>query len=686
MENSLMIRSTRSRRFQWVASAVLLTATIAGQALGQSGGEAAKQPEATQPAADSAIKFPSQTILRFERAPLASFLVDPKDEALKNALSMIPARVSELPMDSHGQFPEQATRWIELALHTVASGSRLAITFDPQNNAGGAMGYGLITESLFTDGDKPKQLKEAVDEAITSNGGELPKSSKAFKGMRTTMVPGGRLTFGPRAETKSFDVYFGTVPAQPEAVFADLPKPTIAGLSPIVNGTFAFEGLTPLANLAQLGVSQAANGNGVQPPNVVQQLTEAGVIGEKALNGQFEFGYTASASRSKITVNNAAAALAKSGQDKASISAADLNIIPADALNASITVASVDALTSLLGEAEKQGNGEVDAVLAQVKEATQVDLETELLASLGGVAGYYTSQSTGGGLLGYVAFLSFKDKAAFTGAHDKLVSFARSQLRAAEPVGARYVRHRTWEESGVTFHALAAAGLPVPGELTYAVTDRFLIVGLTQQAVLAAAMQAAGKGDKGILSRTDLGIDDPTKHQLLSFGFTDTARRAREGYNLVALAATALSNGVRSPGNTSREPGRIVPSINELLREVRPSVTMSYRSGDQFIMESWADRSLLVNAASTAGTLLDFAPLVAAAGLGAASNQNADFMTLNPMTDGLMPTLAAGRDGVLRVLQEPRNRFLLAAARTLEGPGAMSSPTALLLQLTAPAR
>lgn len=682
-----MIRSTRSRRFQWVASAVLLTATIAGQALGQSGGEAAKQPEATQPAADSAIKFPSQTILRFERAPLASFLVDPKDEALKNALSMIPARVSELPMDSHGQFPEQATRWIELALHTVASGSRLAITFDPQNNAGGAMGYGLITESLFTDGDKPKQLKEAVDEAITTNGGELPKSSKAFKGMRTTMVPGGRLTFGPRAETKSFDVYFGTVPAQPEAVFTDLPKPTIEGLSPIVNGTFAFEGLTPLANLAQLGVSQAANGNGVQPPNVVQQLTEAGVIGEHALNGQFEFGYTANACRSKITVNNAAAALAKSGQDKASITAADLNVIPADALNASITVASVDALMSLLGEAKKQGNGEVDAVLAQVKEATQVDLETELLASLGGVAGYYTSQSTGGGLLGYIAFLSFKDKAAFTGAHDKLVSFARSQLRAAEPDGARYVRHRTWEEAGITFHALAAAGLPVPGELTYAVTDRFLIVGLTQQAVLAAALQANGKGDPGILCRTDLGIDElPGQKQLLSFGFTDTARRAREGYNLVAFAASALSNGVRSPGNTSREPGRIVPTVKELLHQVRPSVSVSYRSGDQFIMESWSDRSLLVNAASTAGTLLDFAPLVAAAGLGAASNQNADFMTLNPMTDGLMPMLAAGRDGVLRVLQEPRNRFLLAAARTLEGPGAMSSPTALLLQLTAPAR
>ncbi|MCX5691072.1 MAG: hypothetical protein NTV94_15020 [Planctomycetota bacterium] len=681
-----MIRSTRSRRFQWMASAALLTATIAGQALGQSGSEAAKQPEATQPAADSAIKFPSQTILRFERAPLASFLVDPKDEALKNALSMIPARVSELPMDSHGQFPEQATRWIELALQTVASGSRLAITFDPQNNAGGAMGYGLITESLFADGDKPKQLKEAVDEAITSNGGELPKSSKAFKGMRTTMVPGGRLTFGPRVETKSFDVYFGTVPAQPESVFAELPKPTIAGLSPIVNGTFDFEGLTPLANLAQLGVSQAANGNGMQPPNVVQQLTEAGFIGENALNGQFEFGYTANASRSRITVNNAAAALAKSGNDKASISAADLNVIPADALNASITVASVDVLTNLLGEAKKQSNGEVEAALAKVKEATQVDLETELLASLGGIAGYYTSQSTGGGLLGYVAFLSFKDKAAFTGAHDKLVSFARSQLRAAQPDGARYVRLRTWEEAGVTFHALAAAGLPIPGELTYAVTDRFLIVGLTQQAVVAAAMQAAGKGDKGILSRTDLGIGELTgKNQLLSFGFTDTARRAREGYNLVALAASAVSNAVRSPGNTSR-PGRIVPTINELLREVRPSVSVSYRSGDQFIMETWSDRSALVNAASAAGTLLDFAPIVAAAGLGFASKQNANFMTLNPMTDGLLPTLDAGRDGVLRVLQEPRNRFLLAAARTLEGPGAMSSPTALLLQLTAPAR
>lgn len=79
-----------------------------------------------------------------------------------------------------------------------------------------------------------------------------------------------------------------------------------------------------------------------------------------------------------------------------------------------------------------------------------------------------------------------------------MVAFANAALVQNNEVG-RYLRVRSWKEQGVELMSLRFHGLPIPLELTYAATESWFIVGVTPQATLAAALQAAGKGDAGWL-------------------------------------------------------------------------------------------------------------------------------------------------------------------------------------------
>jgi len=504
-----------------------------------------------------------------------------------------------------------------MALRTLNKASRFAITYNPSSNAGGGLGYGVIASSLFDNADDAKELRDSVEGLIEQSGNKMPNASKKFKGMRELMVPGGKLMFGAREQAKggTYDVVFGTVGENIDAPFAAIPKATIEGLQTVVNGTFDFAPLAPLASMAQMGISQVANQGGIKPPNLVTELTAMGIIGDDAMRGHFELGYTADSSRFRVTVENAIGTLNAMGTGTGRVTEKDLAAIPADAISASMGLASPDSLSQIIAKLRKQGLP-VDEFLGKFEEITEVNLEKELLPSLGGVGGMYSSDSTGGGgLLSYVALLQFKDRGMFMSAHEKLVKAARSIIRQQGREMAKYIRLRSWDIDGTKAFTLTTPGVPIPLEFSYAATDKFLIAGLTPQAVIGAVRQATGKGDKGILSRGDIRLVDAGKQELLSFSFGDTARLMKTGYGMLSLAGSAISNGVRSPGDKSREPGAIIPAFHDLSKGVKPSVSISYRSGKNLIMESASDRSVLAGLCGAMGGMADWLPLV---GLGAA--------------------------------------------------------------------
>jgi hypothetical protein len=106
---------------------------------------------------------------------------------------------------------------------------------------------------------------------------------------------------------------------------------------------------------------------------------------------------------------------------------------------------------------------------------------------------------------------------------------------------------------------------------------------------------------------------------MVSVSFADTRVLLREGYPLMTFASASLSNLVRSrrPGG-DREPGLVLPTYSELVRGVRPMVSVGFWDGNDYLTETSSDRSILVNLGSTAGVLSRFTPVVAALGAPAA--------------------------------------------------------------------
>ncbi len=185
-----------------------------------------------------------------------------------------------------------------------------------------------------------------------------------------------------------------------------------------------------------------------------------------------------------------------------------------------------------------------------------------------------------------------------------------------------YVAIREWSHDGVALQSLQFPGLPVPLEVTWAISDQWFVVGLNPQAVIGGVRQVSGKGDKGLMSRPEVAALYPAGVKFQSVGFMDTVFSLRDGYPLLSMAGSALGNAVRTPKgpDAAREVGLIVPTFKELSKGVKPAVQFTYWNGDDMVQEWHADKSLLVNLGAAIGEIKTFLPvLTGLAALGGAS-------------------------------------------------------------------
>lgn len=602
-----------------------------------------------------------QSLIAWKAAPLAQFTADERDAGLARALAMLPQRLAELPDETRGEVDAEAIEMFLAGLDILSGASKFAIVFNPTSTAGGAFGYGIIAGAMLDDVRQGQPLMRKIDDVIREQGERPPRRSTIYVGMRDVRSPGGRLYYGPREGPggATFDLFFGTVD-DPDAPFAAIPEPTVVGLRPVVHGTFDFRALTPLATMGQFAAGQAMAQQGQQIPNIVQQLGLAGLAGDDAMRGTFELGFTDDAMRFRVNVGKAAGALSALGIGQGQLSAADLALVPADATMASVSLFSLESLEKSINEIRAQAF-EVDEVFAKIEEHTGVNIVTDVLGALGGVSTYYTSDATGGGgLVSMVAALTFTDRAKFIKAHDRFrVALDNVRDDHMEDWG-RYVGLRPWRAEGQPAFSVVFTGLPVPLEISYAFTERHVIAALTPQSLVAAVRQATGKGDGGLGSRQDLPGPDLAKERLVSVNFVDTPRAMRAGYGFVSLAGSALANAVRAPGGEGREPGIIVPTYSELSRGVRPSLSITYRRGEEgLVLDSFSDRSVLAGACGAVGTASGFAPLVllGAAVAGAQNSRGLNFGSALPDEARALAALPAGAragaDAMMRLSEGP---------------------------------
>jgi hypothetical protein len=572
-------------------SGVAMLALSAGAAFGQ---------------ADKSAPKPMQSFLVVEMAPFSEMFQDPKDAALKNALAMFPARLRELPSEIPDMPPEIVPLTESIARCFTRPG-RFAVTYTPNYMAGGAIGYGIMLSSRFGKQADADAFESQIMGMIKQADPEFePTESTTFPSLTEVVIPVAPIRFGSRVgrHGPSYDIIWGAV-TDADAPFEAMPKPTLGGKN-LINGTLDMQALGALVNVAQTGINGAMQAVEQRPLNLGRELAAWGLIGSESLKIHFESAYVDGAVRSKAVMENAQKLMEQLGTDKGGLSAADLAAIPADATSASMSLVSTKPLLKLLN-AVKGRVPQAQEALDQFTGMTGVDLENDLLASIGGVMGFYTSESTGGGGAGsMVTLVSFVDRAKFLAAHDKLAAAAREMMNNGPEelaIASKYIRLRTWKSGSTDVLSLTFPGVPVPLEISYAATDRWFVLGLTPQAVVGALAQLEGKGDRGIATRAEVAAFMPKGKEITSLSFTDTARSVRDGYTVTTMFGSAVANAMRSPSDPSREPGILVPSYKDLVKGVRAKVNVSYREGETIVVQGISDGSMLVGMASAMGDI-----------------------------------------------------------------------------------
>ncbi|MBX3358208.1 MAG: hypothetical protein KF745_07255 [Phycisphaeraceae bacterium] len=573
----------------------------------------AQQPEAKPAAAGDDGRAP---VFVLERAALGKFVVDPRDAGLARAMGMLPARLRELPRELPDFDAPPSV--IDMLITAAESPARIAVTFDGEDASGGMFGGGVVM-SLLTGEQAPAvsiqgTITALLKEARSSIRG---KKSATYSDMLEAGVPVvGMLRYGPRkaADGWRYEIHAGTH-AEPDSPFSSLPAPARPGFEPVLRMHVS---LAPLVPLVEMG-REAAAGN-PEAEHQLDRLAGMGLIGENAMSYDYQFGYLPDRGYAISTTHGFKPYAATMMVGTVPLTPAEIDVIPADAYVAGVY--SVD-LSSSVAESQRlrDESPALQQALAEFKGRTGVDPITDLLGNLGGTAGYYMADSTGGeGLLSAVAFVGLKDRAAFDSALLKVESAANAEL--ARPTKG-YVRIRSWKESEARFSTISFPGVPVPLEITYTTTPKYLVFALSPQAALAAARQAMGQGDGGLGSNPAFAGSLPKDRPLVAVSFVDTPRTMLSGYQFVCLGGSMLSNLVRSPSDPSRDPGMVVPLLSELRKNARPSVSFSYFDGDNFVKECYSDRSLLAGAAGSLGAASPLIPVIAAtaAGMGFAAQR-----------------------------------------------------------------
>lgn len=536
-----------------------------------------------------------------EHGPLSEMVVSPKDRGLADALAMLPSRVAELPVQTPDMEPD-AAEVINTILATVARPMRVAAFYDGDNPAGGFFGYGMVLSVETSGRDEAERLQAHVSGMLAQNARLSSKPSARWSSMVEVQLPLGTLSYGPRrvGDGWRYEVIVGTV-HDPD-VEDRAPEVGIEGFEPFLHGRFEFSGLTPALTMAHMMAGRP------EVTRAYQQMERAGLVGPEAMTARYVAGYAPDKLVTVTVLERARAYVDSLNLATEPLDAASLAAVPSDATLAYLARADLSSLTAALDQAAQ--NPEVADALAQFKAETGVDLRNDVLGSLGGTAGYYWSDSTGGGhLFSSVVLVSIKDRERFESAHKKLLAYANGLATHAD-LGPGALKLSPWSDGEIRLASLQFRGLPVPLELTYAITDSWLVVAATPQGALAAARQASGRGDRGLTGNGALARHRPQGVAPVSLAFIDTERFLRGGYPYVSLAGSAVANLVRSPIG-ERDFGIAVPPYRVLAEGVRPYVKVSYWRGDDLVVESHTDPSLLVNAAALGGSWGQLAPLLA---------------------------------------------------------------------------
>ncbi|MDX2116246.1 MAG: hypothetical protein SFZ24_11605 [Planctomycetota bacterium] len=562
---------------------------------------------------------PVQTMLLVERAGLDSLFPAPKDQALVNALAMFPDRLREL-RSQVVEFQQMPPEVIDLIEQLLARPARIAVTnkgFDEQT---GLPGIGAVISFQMDSEDAARTVHTSL-EKLRSQGQFpfTPTDSTRFPGMRDLPLPFGVMSYGPRKADSGwrYEMIFAAID-DPDAPFKALPDAP-AGTSPVFRGSVDLAAWSPLVSMFA-GFVAMASPEGQQ---ALEQFKSRGLLGPDAIAFDASVGYADKEQRGSFTIRRAAGHAAALGLSRQTINDDDLAVIPADASFVTVSKSDVDERWAQIRQQAGPAAAQFDAILAQVREATGIDIEKDVIPALGNTTAFYFADSTGGGsILSGVALLSLRDVPRMNSLLNSLSTRANAFLRQQVPPPAA-VEVARFEHAGSSFAQLRFPGLPIPVEPTLAIAGNWLVVGASPAAATAAAQHVNAAGRiAGIASSAAFKAGRwslPASAAPTKISFIDTERTMRDGYVATTFLGSLVSNLVRSRSDAAqpREPGMVTPTFASLREGVRPMFVQTYWAGEDFVTEWRSDPSLLVNIAGGLG-VGDALPLITGMVMGGA--------------------------------------------------------------------
>ncbi len=548
-------------------------------------------------------------------AGMDAWLVDPKDAGVRQALRQLDARLMELPAElEQPEFPADA---ITLAAQSFMGPMSLSIA-PAEGDAAAQMPVSVMMQFRAPTADEARVRAEQLTQLLTDM--EVPSLGidEAFHGL--AVVP-----LGP------FDVHHGVARdgrADTLLVAAngldlrevdlgtlDLP----AGVTPVAAFKIDYGALSDL--IETFAGPEAAEG--LASMGLDQLVIQAG-MGQGA---DRSFG-------SMRTLGWVSMARENGSLPSGSIERRALELVPQDATVAIVGRTSFDSVIDGIRQAAalQPAMDGGDDPIAMVGEMLGIDLERDLFDNLGETYGFYLSDSTGGGgVFSAVAFLQVGNEAGLRSGLTRLEAHLTSMAVEQElpPMGVRHSMH-----GGADIATFAMQGLPIPIELSWTIHGGWFLAAASPQG-LRAAIDQISEPDGSLLDNDRFrdevrgSLDD-----LMSVSFLDVPRFVREGYPLAVMMGAALSNGLSSAAHPDRVPTGIVPSLRDLMRDAHATVALGRIEGDDLVITSQGDRSMLVQMAGIVGAMGPL-PMLLGMGIAAGAASAQEEASVEAMFEGM---------------------------------------------------
>lgn len=579
---------------------------------GGSGGDSAKVPEFRPISGGDAVFVWSGGI--------DALLVDAKDAGVRDALHRMGERLLELPAElEEPEFPAEA---IDFA--TAAFMGPMSLSIGPAEDPG-ADGMPVRAQMNFHSAtpEEARIRAERLTKVMSDFGApslgvdEADGLSKLDFGV-VQVVHG--IALAGRADTVVVGAN-GLQFTERDLGTLDLPE----GVKPAL--AYRFDYRTFGEMLEMFGGPEAS-----------EALRSAG-MGDVIVQGGMGHGSDRTYA-SMRTMDWVPAARESGGLPHGSIPRAAFAAIPSDATIVSIARTDIAGTFRTLTSAGALAGEGVDP-FAFVRELTGLDVEQDVIANLGETMGAYLSDSTGGGgWFSTILFAEVAREAELRAALERLEG-RLEDLAAENDIPGLMFRHS--QHAGTDITTATVSGWPIPIEPSWAIRGGWFFASTSAQGLRAALDQAANPRSDLLDNEKFSDAASGSMDDLLSVTFVDVPRFARDGYPIATMIGAVMSNGVSSLGDPDRVPVGIVPTFAQFTQGTRALLALGRLDGDDMVIRSSGDSSMLVQAVGLAGAVGPLPMMLIGAGAAFGSSDEDETFEFEIMEDAEDP----GMDGAM---------------------------------------